>query len=160
MASISGEAITCSPLSLLLHDQGTLEHPFVEIDVVASGDGVIEGLLRFDHDARGLSLPHFRRQAAFSSDILYDTLRKYDPDHLMLRITRDEASRGLVDFGRIEEMLARSAGRIDVVRAPHVTPLAAPLLLEVGKVPIKGEAEARLMREAADALLAEAGLEA
>ena len=100
------------------------------------------------------------RQATFSSDILYDTLRKYDPDHLMLRITRAEAARGLVDFGRIEEMLARSAGRIDVVRAPHVTPLAAPLLLEVGKVPIKGEAEARLMREAADALLAEAGLEA
>ena len=100
------------------------------------------------------------RQATFSSDILYDTLRRYDPDHLMLRVTRAEAARGLVDFGRIEEMLARSAGRVDVVRAPHVTPLAAPLLLEVGKVPIRGEAEARLMREAADALLAEAGLEA
>jgi len=98
------------------------------------------------------------RQATFSSDILYDTLRKYDPGHLMLRITCDEAGRGLVDFGRIEEMLARSAGRIDVVPAPHVTPLAAPLLLEVGRVPIKGKAEARLIDEAAEALLAEAGL--
>ena len=29
-------------------------------------------------------------------------------------------------------------GRIDVVRAPHVTPLAAPLFLEMGRVPIKG----------------------
>ena len=55
-------------------------------------------------------------------------------------------------------MLARSAGRIDVVRAPHVTPLAAPLFLEVGRVPISGRAEARLVTEAADALLAEAGL--
>jgi ATP-dependent Lhr-like helicase len=98
------------------------------------------------------------RQAAFSSDILYDTLRKYDPDHLLLRITRTEAGRGLVDFGRIEELLARVAGRIDVVRAPHVTPLAAPLLLEVGRVPIKGRAEARLVTAAAEALLAEAGL--
>ena len=98
------------------------------------------------------------RQATFSSDILYDTLRKYDPGHLMLRITRDEAGRGLVDFGRIEEMLARSAGRIDLVRAPQVTPLAAPLLLEIGRVPIKGRAEARLVNEAAAALLAEAGL--
>ncbi len=107
------------------------------------------------------NLPGLRktgRQATFSSDILYDTLRKYDPDHLMLRITRDEAGRGLVDFGRIEEMLARSRGRIDVVRAPHVTPLAAPLLLEVGRVPIRGRAEARLVSEAAAALLAEAGL--
>jgi ATP-dependent Lhr-like helicase len=100
------------------------------------------------------------RQATFSSDILYDTLRKYDPGHLMLRITRAEAGRGLVDFGRVEEMLARSAGRIDVVRAPHVTPLAAPLFLEVGRVPISGRAESRLVSEAAAALLAEAGLRA
>ncbi len=107
------------------------------------------------------NLPGLRktgRQATFSSDILYDTLRRHDPGHLMLRITRAEAGRGLVDFGRIEEMLARSRGRVDHVRAPHVTPLAAPLFLEMGRVPIKGRAEARLVSEAADALLAEAGL--
>lgn len=98
------------------------------------------------------------RQATFSSDILYDTLRKYDPGHLMLRITRAEAGRGLVDFGRIEEMLARSRGVVDHVKAPHVTPLAAPLFLEMGRVPISGRAEARLVAEAADALLREAGL--
>ncbi|MDH3668894.1 MAG: ligase-associated DNA damage response DEXH box helicase [Paracoccaceae bacterium] len=78
------------------------------------------------------------RQTTFSSDILYDTLRRHDPDHLMLRITRIEAMRGLVDFGRIEQMLARSAARIDHVAARRVTPLAAPMLLETGKVPIKG----------------------
>lgn len=98
------------------------------------------------------------RQATFSTDILYDTLRKYDPGHLLLRVTREEAGRGLVDFGRIEEMLARNRGRIEHVRAPHVTPLAAPLFLEMGRVPIKGHAEARLVAEAAQALLAEAGL--
>jgi ATP-dependent helicase Lhr and Lhr-like helicase len=98
------------------------------------------------------------RQATFSSDILYDTLRRHDPGHLMLRITREEASRGLVDFGRIEEMFARVAGRIDTVHAPHVTPLAAPLLLEVGRVPIRGSGEARLIETEAAALLAEAGL--
>jgi ATP-dependent Lhr-like helicase len=108
------------------------------------------------------NLPGMRktgRQATFSSDILYDTLRKYDPGHLLLRITREEAGRGLVDFGRIEELLARVEGRIDVVQAPHVTPLAAPLLLEAGRVPIKGRGEARLIEEAAAAMLAEAGLE-
>jgi len=98
------------------------------------------------------------RQATFSSDILYDTLRRHDPGHLLLRITREEAGRGLVDFGRIEEMLARSRGRIETVRAPHVTPLAAPLFLEMGRVPIAGRGQARLVAEAADRLLAEAGL--
>ncbi len=98
------------------------------------------------------------RQATFSSDILYDTIRKYDPDHLLMRITQAEAMRGLVDFARIEEMLARTHGRIDHVQAPHVTPFAAPLLLEVGKVPVRGSADARLLEAESDRLLQEAGL--
>ncbi|MHA3977723.1 ligase-associated DNA damage response DEXH box helicase [Halovulum sp. GXIMD14794] len=98
------------------------------------------------------------RQATFSSDILYDTLRKYDPDHLLMRITRTEAARGLVDYGRIEEMLARVQGRIDMVAAPHVTPLAAPLLLEMGKVPIKGAAQESALELEAERLMQEAGL--
>lgn len=97
------------------------------------------------------------RQATFSSDILYDTLRKYDPGHLMLRITADEAGRGLVDFGRIEEMLDRSPRR-DHRLLERVSPLAAPLLLEVGRVPIRGEGRERLAQIEAETLMAEAGL--
>ncbi|WP_323716177.1 ligase-associated DNA damage response DEXH box helicase [Paracoccus aminovorans] len=98
------------------------------------------------------------RQATFSSDILYDTLRKYDPGHLMLRITADEAGRGLVDFGRIEEMLARSPRRAHRM-LERVSPMAAPLLLEVGRVPIRGEGRERLARIEAEDLMREAGLE-
>ncbi|MDQ7775691.1 ligase-associated DNA damage response DEXH box helicase [Paracoccus aminovorans] len=98
------------------------------------------------------------RQATFSSDILYDTLRKYDPDHLMLRVTAQEAGRGLVDFGRIEEMLARSPRREHRL-LDRVSPLAAPLLLEMGRVPIRGEGRERLARIEAEALMREAGLE-
>ncbi|SEO62057.1 ATP-dependent helicase Lhr and Lhr-like helicase [Salinihabitans flavidus] len=97
------------------------------------------------------------RQATFSSDILYDTLQKYDPDHLLLRITREEAMRGLVDFARIEEMLDRIGGRIDHMRLDRISPFAAPLLLEVGKVPVAGMAEERLLAEA-EAVMAAAGL--
>lgn len=78
------------------------------------------------------------RQTTFSSDILYDTLRRFDPDHLLLEITRRDALRGLVDFGRIEEMLQRSAGRVDHVVTDRLTPLAAPLMLEVGQVSLRG----------------------
>ncbi len=98
------------------------------------------------------------RQATFSSDILYDTLLKYDPDHLLMQITRDEAMGGLVDFGRIEEMLTRIEGRIDHIKAPHVTPLSAPMLLEVGKVPIKGAAVEKVAAIQAATLMQEAGL--
>jgi ATP-dependent Lhr-like helicase len=98
------------------------------------------------------------RQATMSSDILYDTLIKYDPGHLLLDITREEAMRGLVDFGRIEEMLARTGGRIDHMPLSRVTPLAAPLFLEAGRIPVAGEARERMLAEAARAVLETAGV--
>ena len=98
------------------------------------------------------------RQATFSSDILYDTLVKYDPDHLLLKITREEAMRGLVDFGRIEEMLDRTSGRVDHVILDRVTPLAAPIFLEPGRIPISGEGRERLLAAEAERLMEAAGL--
>jgi ATP-dependent Lhr-like helicase len=98
------------------------------------------------------------RQSTFSSDILYDTLHKYDPDHLLLRITKTEALRGLVDFGRIREMMMRVQDRIDYIELPRVTPLAAPMFLEMGRVPVKGAAEERLLAAETAALMAAAGL--
>ncbi|WP_421704702.1 ligase-associated DNA damage response DEXH box helicase [Aliiroseovarius sp.] len=98
------------------------------------------------------------RQATFSSDILYDTLRKYDPDHLMLRITRDEAMRGLIGFARIEEMLERTRARVDHVVLDRVPPFAAPLFLEVGKVPVEGAGAEALLAAEAESLMQAAGL--
>ncbi|MEN8841144.1 MAG: ligase-associated DNA damage response DEXH box helicase [Octadecabacter sp.] len=99
------------------------------------------------------------RQATFSSDILYDTLAKYDPNHLMLRITREEAMRGLVDFGRIEDMLQRTQGHVDHVVLDRVTPLAAPLFLEPGRIPVFGDGREKLLQDRAAELMRDAGLE-
>ena len=132
------------------------------LDLWFAGNAVMKRTFRASATIAGLlerNLPQARktgRQATFSSDILYDTLVKYDPDHLMLQITREEAMRGLVDFGRIEEMARRVENRIDHVVLNRITPLAAPLFLEPGRVPIKGLAEERLLAEAAERLIAEA----
>ncbi|MEQ3625499.1 MAG: ligase-associated DNA damage response DEXH box helicase [Celeribacter sp.] len=99
------------------------------------------------------------RQATFSSDILYDTLLRYDPDHLLMQITREEALRGLVDFGRIDEMLTRIDGRVQHVTLDRLSPLAAPLILEIGRVPVQGAGRERLEAEEAARLMAEAGLD-
>ncbi|MEP1356437.1 MAG: ligase-associated DNA damage response DEXH box helicase [Tateyamaria sp.] len=129
-----------------------------------AGNAVMKRTFRASATIAGLierNLPSARKtgwQATFSSDILYDTLAKYDPDHLMLDITRQEALRGLVDFGRIEEMCARIGDRIDLIEHDRVTPLAAPLFLEVGRVPIKGLAEEKLLAEEAERLMNTAGL--
>lgn len=129
-----------------------------------AGNAVMKRTFRASATIAGLiqrNLPQARksgRQATFTSDILYDTLAKYDPDHLMLQVTREEALRGLVDFGRIEELLARTAGRVDHVVLPHVSPLAAPMLLEMGRVPIAGAGRERLMEDAAERLMIAAGI--
>lgn len=169
------------PLGFVATDYATLIwglDPVEDPNAVLSGAGLRDGLeswlsrnavmkrtFRTIATVAGLierNLPQSRktgRQATFSTDILYDTLMKYDPEHLMLSITRDEAMRGLVDFGRIEDMLARTQGRIDHRRLDQVTPLAAPLLLEVGKVPVAGEGRERLIAQEAAKLMAQAGLE-
>ncbi|MFN4202504.1 MAG: ligase-associated DNA damage response DEXH box helicase [Tabrizicola sp.] len=115
---------------------------------------IISGLIERSHQGRRKT----GRQATFSSDILYDTLRRYDPDHLLLQITREEALRGLIDFSRIEAMLERIEGRIDLVRLPRVTPLAAPLFFEPGRIPVQGEGRDRLASAQAQALMEAAGL--
>ncbi len=116
---------------------------------------IIAGLIERSHQGRRKS----GRQATFTSDILYDTLRKYDPDHLMLQITREEALRGLVDFARIEDLLARVGPRIHLTRLPRVTPLAAPLFLEPGRIPVHGKGRDRMAEDDARQLMRDAGLD-
>jgi len=134
------------------------------LDTWLAGNAVMKRTFRASATIAGLiqrNTPTARkngRQATFSSDILYDTLLKYDPDHLLMDITREEALRGLVDFGRIEEMAMRVAGRIDHMTLPRVSPLSAPMLLEMGRVPVQGAAEERLLAEEAARLMASAGL--
>ncbi|MBT2130843.1 ligase-associated DNA damage response DEXH box helicase [Aliiroseovarius lamellibrachiae] len=114
----------------------------------------IAGLITRNHPGQRTT----GRQATFSTDILYDTLRKYDPDHLLLALTREEAMRGLIDFGRIKALLSRTQGKIDHVCAPHVTPFSAPLFLEIGRVPVEGTGQDMLLATEAQRLMAEAGL--
>ncbi|MFK7753467.1 MAG: ligase-associated DNA damage response DEXH box helicase [Sedimentitalea sp.] len=134
------------------------------LDRWLAGNAVMKRTFRASATIAGLiqrNTPSARksgRQATFSSDILYDTLLNYDPEHVMMKITRTEALRGLVDFGRIEEMAARVENRIDLVRLSRLSPLSAPMFLEMGKVPVKGAAEDRLLAEEADRLLSTAGI--
>ncbi|WP_127108114.1 ligase-associated DNA damage response DEXH box helicase [Pararhodobacter zhoushanensis] len=133
------------------------------LDGWLAGNSLIKRTFRSVATVAGLlprNLPGQRRsgrQATFSSDIIHDTLRRHDPGHLLLRITADEARRGLVDFDRIEDML-RTNPIIDHARPPHVTPLAAPVLMEIGRVSVEGEGREREMAREAERLMREAGL--
>jgi ATP-dependent Lhr-like helicase len=97
-----------------------------------------------------------RRQVTVNSDLIYDVLRKHQPDHILLRATRVDATTGLIDIGRISLLLARAHRRIVHMALPRVSPLAVPVLLEIGRERVAGgETEDALLLEA-EALVVEA----
>jgi len=98
------------------------------------------------------------RQVTFNADLIYDTLRRHEPDHILLRATRADAASGLTDIHRLAAMLARVKGRLCHRRLDRVSPLAVPVLLEIGREAVYGSALDHLLDEAAAELLDEAGL--
>ena len=97
-----------------------------------------------------------RRQVLFSTDLVYDVLRKHQADHVLLRAARADAAAGLLDLKRLGDMLSRIQGRITHRELEHVSPLAVPVMLEIGRESVYGEAADELLAEAADELVKEA----
>ncbi len=97
-----------------------------------------------------------RRQLTISTDLVYDVLRKHQADHLLLRAARADAATGLLDIRRLGEMLARIRGRIIHKALDRVSPLAVPVMLEIGRESVFGEASEAVMAEAAGDLIREA----
>ncbi|HML07813.1 MAG TPA: ligase-associated DNA damage response DEXH box helicase [Xanthobacteraceae bacterium] len=97
-----------------------------------------------------------RRQVTISTDLVYDVLRGHQPDHVLLRAARADAATGLLDVRRLGEMLSRIRGRIVHKALDYVSPLAVPVMLEIGREAVHGEAADSLLAEAADELVQEA----
>ena len=68
--------------------------------------------------------------------------------------------RGLVDFGPIEEMLSRTAGRIDHVTLDRVTPLSLPMSLERRRIAVASAAQDRILEQEAALLMQQVGVDA
>ncbi len=112
---------------------------------------VIAGLIERRHPGQEKT----GRQVTFNSDLIYDVLRRHEPDHVLLRATRADAAGGLTDVRRLADMLARIRGRITHRPLDRVSPLAVPVLLEVGREQVFGAAVDDLLDEAAQDMIAE-----
>jgi ATP-dependent Lhr-like helicase len=97
------------------------------------------------------------RQVTISTDLVYDVLRRHEPDHLLLEAARQDAATGLLDIARLSDMLARIAGRIVHRDLDRVSPLAVPIMLEIGRELVYGQAQDQILAEAANDLIKEAG---
>jgi len=113
---------------------------------------VIAGLIARHHPGQEKS----RRQVTVNSDLIYNVLRRHQPDHVLLRATRADAAGGLTDIDRIAGFLRRIRGRVRHVKLSRVSPLAVPVLLEIGRESVRsGEGDDALLAEA-EILAAEA----
>lgn len=114
---------------------------------------IIAGLIEKRHPGKEKS----GRQMTVSADLIYDVLRSHEPDHILLQATRNDARTGLLDIGRLGDMLSRIRGRIVHKDLEMISPLAVPVMLEIGKEPVHGaDASEALMAEAAEDLIRDA----
>ena len=109
------------------------------------GVATIAGLIE-KHLPGASTRPATRRPSPRTS--LYDALGRHEPDHLLLRGARAHAGSGLMDFGRLGEMLARIQGRIDAYAARPFTPSPRPSCSNAAASPRRRRPEGRLIRQA------------
>nr|WP_152849948.1 ligase-associated DNA damage response DEXH box helicase [Brucella intermedia] len=113
---------------------------------------VISGLIERRHPGQEKT----GRQVTVSTDLIYDVLRTHEPDHILLQATRADAATGLLDIRRLGDMLARVKGHLLHKPLDRISPLALPVMLEIGRERVAGEGDEMLLEEAADDLIREA----
>jgi ATP-dependent Lhr-like helicase len=145
LAQLFDEDMLGDDLEAWLAESALMKRTFRSCAIIA---GLIEK--RFPGEEKS------RRQLTISTDLVYDVLRKHQPDHILLRAARADAASGLLDIKRLGEMLSRIRGRIVHKALDHVSPLSVPVLLEIGRETVYGEASDTLLAEAADELIKEA----
>ena len=121
-----------------VQDSYLLRRAFREVAVIA-------GLVERQHPGKRKS----GRQVTFSTDLIYDVLRKYEPDHLLLEAAWANARTRMTDIARVGALLDRAARQTVHVHLDRVSPLAVPLLVMIGRESLPpGSADDELLLEA------------
>jgi ATP-dependent Lhr-like helicase len=107
---------------------------------------VIGGLVERQHPGKRKT----GRQVSFSTDLIYDVLRRYEPQHLLLRAAWDDARRRMTELGRLVRLVDRAQGTMLHVEVDRITPMAVPLMVIVGReaIPPGAEADETLLAQA------------
>ncbi len=106
---------------------------------------VIAGLVERQHPGKRKT----GKQVTFSTDLIYDVLRKYEPDHVLLEAAWADARERLTDVGRLASLLERSAEQLVHVELDRVSPLAVPVMTMIGREAMpQGAVDDELLLEA------------
>jgi len=106
---------------------------------------LISGLIEKRHPGKEKS----GRQVTVSSDLIYDVLNEHEPDHILLQAAWVDASTGLLDIERLGAMLKRVKNHLRHMPLDRISPLAVPVMLQIGKEPVFGSADEMILAEVA-----------
>lgn len=106
---------------------------------------LISGLIEKRHPGKEKS----GRQVTVSSDLIYDVLNEHEPDHILLQAAWVDASTGLLDIERLGAMLKRVKNHLRHMSLDRISPLAVPVMLQIGKEPVFGSADEMILAEVA-----------
>jgi ATP-dependent Lhr-like helicase len=106
---------------------------------------VISGLVERQHPGKRKS----GKQVTFSTDLIYDVLRKYEPDHVLIEAAWADARARMTDVGRLGDLLDTAAERLVHVELDRVSPLAVPVMVMIGRESLpQGAVDDELLLEA------------
>jgi ATP-dependent Lhr-like helicase len=145
LAKLFDEDMLGDDLEAWLAESSLMKRTFRNVAIIA-------GLIERRHPGTEKS----PRQVTVNTDLIYDALRSHQPDHVLLEAAWDDAAEGLIDIHRLGAMLKRIKNHILHQPLERVSPLAVPVLLEIGRESVYGEAHDALLAEAAESLEREA----
>ena len=106
---------------------------------------VISGLVERQHPGKRKT----GKQVTFSTDLIYDVLKKYEPDHVLIEAAWADARARMTDVGRLADLLERSQRELVHVELERVSPLAVPVMTMIGRESVpQGEVDDELLLEA------------
>jgi ATP-dependent Lhr-like helicase len=121
-----------------VQDSYLLRRAFREVAVIA-------GLVERQHPGKRKS----GKQVTFSTDLIYDVLRKYEPDHVLIEAAWADARARMTDVGRLGDLLDRAAEDLVHVKLDRVSPLAVPVMVMIGRESVpQGAVDEELLLEA------------
>lgn len=117
-----------------LDDSSLLKRTFREVAIIS---GLAERQIAGTHKSM--------KQVTFSTDLIYDVLKRYEPEHILLYITKKEALANLLDIKRLNQWLVSFKNKMIINHLSHASPFAIPVLTTFKSERIKGEAEEVLL---------------
>lgn len=105
---------------------------------------VVSGLIEQNYHSDKKTM----RQVTFSTDLIYDTLKEYDPDHILLKVTRENAQRELLDMDRTSNLLFRFFENYEFKWLEKPSPMSIPIVLDVRSEIVTGAGTQALLEQA------------